>query len=78
VIENILFMGNLKKTLVNELKTLMKWSDLLKNINEKIPHILDGNVLFFCREIIEDFIQTIETINKMMWLLKKTKLIYIY
>ena len=78
MIENILFMGNLKKTLVNELKTLMKWSDLLKNINEKIPHILDGNVLFFCREIIEDFIQTIETINKMMWLLKKTKLIYIY
>lgn len=78
MIENILFMGNLKKTLVNELKTLMKWSDLLKNINEKIPHILDGNVLFFYREIIEDFIQTIETINKMMWLLKKTKLIYIY
>jgi hypothetical protein len=78
VIEKILFMGNLKKTLVNELKTLMKWSDLLQNINEKIPHILDGNVFFFCREIIEDFIQTIETINKMMWLLKKTKLIYIY
>jgi hypothetical protein len=47
VIEKILFMGNLKKTLVNELKTLMKWSDLLQNINEKIPHILDGNVLFF-------------------------------
>jgi hypothetical protein len=51
VIENILFMGNLKKTLVNELKTLMKWSALLKNINEKIPHILDGNVLFFVEKL---------------------------
>ena len=64
-------MENLKKTLLNELKTLMKWSALLKNINEKKLHILDGNVLFFCREIIEDFIQKIETINKMMCIIKK-------